>query len=129
MPNQSRLRRLSPHDARTMRALLRLTVKNGASEAEAMAAYAARNCIREKYGCKPLGRPPVFAAQVAADPSLTPQEWVKPKPGKGYEWRQCRKPTCHCMRGGRWHGPYAYHKKRVHGAVKSKYLGKQKVAA
>ena len=42
------------------------------------------------------------------------------------EWRfvRCGKSRCHCARGSRGHGPYAYAKKREGKKVKSIYLGK-----
>lgn len=49
--------------------------------------------------------------------------WTKPPTLPGFEYRQCYKPKCHCMKGGAWHGPYRYHKKRKSAKVYSEYLG------
>jgi hypothetical protein len=51
--------------------------------------------------------------------------WVKPLTEPGYEYRQCYKANCRCMRGGAWHGPYRYHKQRRGEAVHSGYLGRE----
>ena len=51
--------------------------------------------------------------------------WVKPPTPPGFEYRQCYKPKCHCMRGGAWHGPYRYAKHWRQGKVSSEYLGSQ----
>ena len=42
------------------------------------------------------------------------------------EWRfvRCGKPRCHCAKGSRGHGPYAYAKRREGKKVRSIYLGK-----
>lgn len=57
--------------------------------------------------------------------SANGRPWRKPPTPAGYEWRQCYKPLCHCMRGGPWHGPYRYTKKWRDGASHSDYKGKQ----
>jgi hypothetical protein len=51
--------------------------------------------------------------------------WVKPPAPAGYEYRQCYKDKCHCMRGGAWHGPYRYAKHWRSGKVSSEYLGRE----
>lgn len=51
--------------------------------------------------------------------------WVKPATPAGWEYRQCYKAKCHCMRGGAWHGPYRYAKRWRQGKVSSVYLGDQ----
>jgi len=51
--------------------------------------------------------------------------WVKPPTPPGFEYRQCYKAKCHCMRGGPWHGPYRYAKRWRQGKVSSEYLGNQ----
>jgi hypothetical protein len=50
--------------------------------------------------------------------------WVKPPAVRGYEYRQCYKPNCKCMKGGAWHGPYRYDKRRNGQQVHSEYVGK-----
>jgi len=52
---------------------------------------------------------------------------VKPPTPSGYEYKQCHKPTCHCMKGGAWHGPYRYRKVRRGAIVSSEYLGSEVV--
>lgn len=51
--------------------------------------------------------------------------WVKPPAPAGFEYRQCYKEKCHCMRGGPWHGPYRYAKRWRSGKVSSEYLGRE----
>jgi len=57
--------------------------------------------------------------------SCATEPWVKPATPAGYEYKQCHKPTCRCMRGGAWHGPYRYHKRRDGKRVHSDYVGRQ----
>lgn len=54
--------------------------------------------------------------------------WVKPPTPAGWEYRQCYKEKCHCMRGGPWHGPYRYAKRWRSGKVSSEYLGRETVS-
>ena len=51
--------------------------------------------------------------------------WVKPPTEAGFEYRQCYKPRCRCMKGGAWHGPYQYRKERRGAEVHSEYLGRE----
>ena len=44
-----------------------------------------------------------------------------PKP----EYRKCYKAACHCMKGGKLHGPYYYVKRRDKKGVYSEYGGKR----
>jgi hypothetical protein len=78
---------------------------------------------------KPPGRARHRAA-VSKDPanheeSCASTAWVKPPTPAGFEYRQCYKAKCHCMRGGAWHGPYRYAKHWRQGKVSSEYLGNQ----
>jgi len=59
--------------------------------------------------------------------SCATEIWVKPPTPSGYEYKQCHKPTCHCMKGGAWHGPYRYRKVRRGAIVSSEYLGSEVV--
>jgi len=60
--------------------------------------------------------------------SCATEAWVKPSAPAGYEYKQCHKPTCHCMNGGAWHGPYRYRKVRRGAVVSSEYVGRQIVS-
>jgi hypothetical protein len=74
---------------------------------------------------KPTGRIARGAAASLVRPrheSCATETWVKPPLPAGFEYRQCYKPNCKCMKGGAWHGPYRYTKLRDGATVHSLYM-------
>jgi hypothetical protein len=65
----------------------------------------------------PMGAPPTQQTDKSCATG-----WIKPPTPAGYEYRQCYKPFCRCMRGGAWHGPYRYGKTRDGATVRSLYM-------
>ena len=47
-----------------------------------------------------------------------------PKGSNLIEYRTCGDESCHCLSGGKKHGPYRYRVYRESGSVKKEYLGK-----
>lgn len=102
---------------RKLQALTRLWLRPG-TDGEGRAAYAAIIRLAQAKGVRRAElkaiRAQVSGITAAQDKAVKthPAPWRKPKTAAGFEFRQCYKRTCHCMRGGRWHGPYRYAKKR-----------------
>ena len=101
---------------RKLDVLERMTVARGCTEHEAKVAAEIASRLRKKLG---------FAARSEEEPiRQEARVWRKPPTAAGWEWRQCYKRTCHCMKGGTWHGPYRYRKRRRKHTVSSVYGGK-----
>lgn len=108
--------------------LRQITVERGATVHEAATAAKLVAVLQAKYG---------FAVTDAPTPEPEQQRvWrddfdVRFRRAEqraatrwNWEYRQCYKRSCHCMRGGSPHGPYKYAKVRNGQKVSSIYLGR-----
>lgn len=116
-------------DAATQRrldALARMTVDRGCTPGEARAAAEAVKRIKARYGAAPESNQAKARERTAEDLWKARDAFRR----AGFEFRQCWKPACRCMRGGAWHGPYRYAKRqrgkgRKGRTVYSVYQGKR----
>jgi hypothetical protein len=109
--------------------LLGLSLAPGLTREFPWLAPAAKASAAKTRHAEPPGRASYRAAISEQRPksrkSCATEVWVKPSTTPaGYEYKQCHKPTCHCMKGGAWHGPYFYRKVRRGAIVTSEYVGR-----
>ncbi len=102
-------------------ALKRMSVERGCSKHEAATARKLADALAKKYGFAdvPAGRPfrEDFDTRFRRAEGRAAMRF-------NWEYRQCYKPRCHCMKTNSPHGPYKYGKKREGRTVRSIYLGR-----
>jgi hypothetical protein len=105
---------------RKWRALCNITVERGATTHEATTAFRLARALAAKFGfseSRPADFRPDFDHRYARAEARAARRWK-------WEYRQCYKPRCHCMKFHSPHGPYKYGKQRTGHTVRSVYMGK-----
>lgn len=105
---------------RKWQALRRVTVANGATTHEAATAARLASVLASRFGFadqEPRQYREDFAPRYERAEARAARRW-------NWEYRQCYKPRCHCMKSDSPHGPYRYAKQRDGRTVRSVYIGR-----